>query len=315
VTDDAFVEALLRGERRALARSLTWAENSTAEARDLLPRIYPRTGHAHVVGITGAGGAGKSTLVNALALQLRRDGRTVGIIAVDPSSPFTRGAILGDRIRMQELTGDSGVFIRSMAGRGAIGGLAATTGDAVALMDAAGFDVVIVETIGAGQDEVEIVRVAETVTLVLNPNAGDEIQSLKAGILEIADVILVNKADLPGADQVVANLKMLMGLVAEQAWKVPVVKTIGTSGEGVPAAIEAFSQHCAFLAGSGEGGRRATDRARYQVERLVRDELYARTAGQAEAVIDAAVAGVAARQADPRTAAAAAVQQLLASRA
>ena len=311
--DAEFVARLLEGDRRAVARSLTWVENGTPDGRDLLRQIYPRSGRAHVVGVTGAGGAGKSTLVNAFAKEWRRRGKTVGIIAVDPSSPFTRGAILGDRIRMQDLVFDAGVFIRSMASRGTIGGIAATTVDAVTVMDAAGFDVVVVETIGAGQDEVEIVRAAETILLVLNPNQGDEIQSLKAGIIEIADVVAVNKADIPGADQVVANLKMVMSLVAEAAWVRPIVKTIATTEDGVVAAIDAVAKHLAQLEETGERRRRGEDRVRHQLDLLVRDELVARTVGATgdRAVVEAAVGDVIERRLDPRSAATRVVDEAL----
>ncbi|MFQ5460451.1 MAG: methylmalonyl Co-A mutase-associated GTPase MeaB, partial [Anaerolineae bacterium] len=208
--DEALVSAVRRGERRAVARALSRVENE-AEC-PLADALYPFTGRAHVVGVTGAPGSGKSTLVSALTQVYRRAGRRVGILAVDPSSPFTGGAVLGDRVRMGAHSGDEGVFIRSMASRGRVGGLARATGDAVRVLDAAGFDVVVVETVGAGQAEVGIADEAHTTVVVAVPGLGDDIQAIKAGILEIADVFCVNKADLPGADRTVAQLKMNLSI-------------------------------------------------------------------------------------------------------
>src|SRR5579885_503591 len=232
------VERVLGGDRRALARLVTLIENEAPEARDYLARLYPQSGHAQIIGVTGSPGAGKSTLVMQLTRELRRRDQRIGIVAVDPSSPFTGGAILGDRIRMQELAGDSNVFIRSMASRGSLGGLAASTRDVVRALDAAGFQLVIVETVGAGQAEVEVVRAAHTVLVVMAPGMGDDIQALKAGILEIADIFVVNKADRPGADQTAAELRMLLSLAGKQSkapdvWRVPIVKTSAMQGEGI----------------------------------------------------------------------------------
>ncbi|MFW5772871.1 MAG: methylmalonyl Co-A mutase-associated GTPase MeaB, partial [Phototrophicaceae bacterium] len=206
------VEQLRSGSRRAAARLLTMVENEREGVDEALAALFPHTGRAWVIGITGAPGTGKSSLVNALAKALRREGRTVGIIAVDPTSPFTGGAILGDRIRMRDLSGDAGVFIRSMATRGSLGGLARTTRDAIRVLDAAGFDVVLVETVGAGQSEVDIVRTAQTTVVVEAPGLGDDVQAIKAGILEIADVLVVNKADRPGADNTVRALRAMLEL-------------------------------------------------------------------------------------------------------
>src|SRR5215470_7339036 len=235
------VDRLRSGDRRALARVVSLIENHAEEARQILAQLHAHGGQAHIVGFTGSPGAGKSTLVMQLARELRRRDQRVGIIAVDPSSPFTGGAILGDRIRMQELAGDPNVFIRSMASRGSLGGLAASTRDVVRALDAAGFDTIIVETVGAGQAEVEIVRAAHTVLVVTVPGMGDDIQALKAGILEIADIFVVNKADRPGADQTAAELRMLLSLDErrkERAWKVPIVKTSAASGKGVPELVD-----------------------------------------------------------------------------
>ena len=208
------VEGVLAGQRRAIARTISLVENDGAEAQATLAALFPHTGRAHIVGVTGPPGSGKSTLVNALALHFRRldPPRTVGIIAVDPTSPFSGGAILGDRIRMRDLAGNPGIFIRSMASRGNLGGLAWATADAVKVLDAAGFDLVIVETVGAGQAEVDIARTAHTTVVVEVPGLGDDIQAIKAGILEIADVFAVNKADQEGADHAVMALRMMLDL-------------------------------------------------------------------------------------------------------
>ncbi len=206
------VEAVLSGDRRAMARLITRIENDAASARVELAQLYAHTGRAHIVGITGAPGAGKSTLVNELAKAYRADSRRVGVLAVDPTSPFSGGAVLGDRIRMRDLSGDPGVFIRSMATRGSLGGLARATASAIKVLDAAGFDVVMVETVGAGQSEVEIAQTAHTVVVVEAAGMGDDVQAIKAGLLEIADVFAVNKADHPGADHTIAALEMLLDL-------------------------------------------------------------------------------------------------------
>jgi LAO/AO transport system kinase len=221
----------------------------------LSAEFFPHSGRAHIVGVTGAPGSGKSTLVSALTKTLRAEGRTVGVVAVDPSSPFTGGAVLGDRVRMGEHYADSGVFIRSMASRGRVGGLALATGAAVRVLDAAGFEVVLIETVGAGQAEVEIADEAHTTVVVAVPGLGDDIQAIKAGILEIADVYCVNKGDLPGADKTVANLKMMLGLgmrSREVDWMPPVVVTVATTGQGVTELAAAIEAHRQFLqAGSG----------------------------------------------------------------
>ena len=206
------VEAVLAGDRRAMARLITRIENDAAGARAELAQLYAHTGRAHIVGVTGAPGVGKSTLVNELAKAYRADSRRVGVLAVDPTSPFSGGAVLGDRIRMRDLSGDPGVFIRSMATRGSLGGLARATASAIRVLDAAGFDVVVVETVGAGQSEVEIAQTAHTVVVVEAAGMGDDVQAIKAGLLEIADVFAVNKADRPGADHTIAALEMLLDL-------------------------------------------------------------------------------------------------------
>lgn len=286
---DELVASLRGGSRRAVARLLTLVENERAGADEALAALFPHTGRAWVIGITGAPGTGKSSLVNALAKTLRRQGRTVGIIAVDPTSPFTGGAILGDRIRMRDLSGDAGVFIRSMATRGSLGGLARATRDAVRVLDAAGFDVVLVETVGAGQSEVDIVRTAHTTIVVEAPGLGDDVQAIKAGILEIADVLVVNKADRPGADNTVRALRAMLemghpasrrrivahhGQLIEQdappvdddapMWIPPIVRTAATNEIGFDELADALERHRAFIDGSQQSA--ALERQRVEIE-------------------------------------------------
>jgi LAO/AO transport system kinase len=230
-------DRVLAGEARAIARAMTLIEDERPEAATLLQRIFPRTGRAFLVGITGPPGAGKSTLVDRLAAHVRRGGLTVGIIAVDPTSPYSGGAVLGDRVRMQAHAGDAGVFIRSMATRGHLGGLARATSEVALVLDAAGKDVVFIETVGVGQDEVDIVRMADVSVVTLVPGTGDEVQAIKAGIMEIADVFVVNKADREGADRTVSAIAAMLALntYAPGDWRPPVVKTTATTGLGVEA--------------------------------------------------------------------------------
>ncbi|HEY7779034.1 MAG TPA: methylmalonyl Co-A mutase-associated GTPase MeaB [Ktedonobacterales bacterium] len=302
------VDRVLAGDRRALARVVTLIENGAPEARAILAALHLRGGHAHIVGFTGSPGAGKSTLVTQLVRELRRREQRVGVVAVDPSSPFTGGAILGDRIRMQELAGDPNVFIRSMASRGSLGGLAASTRDVVRALDAASYDTIVIETVGAGQAEVEIVRAAQSVVVVTVPGMGDDIQAIKAGILEIADIFVVNKADRPGADQTAAELRMLMSLDthrAERQWKPPIIKTIAANGEGVPALADALANHQRFLAESGQLASRRGQQARSEILALLNQALLDRLrAAVAPAEWDQLVEEVIARRTDPYSAAA-----------
>jgi LAO/AO transport system kinase len=250
-------KGVLAGDKRCIARAITIAENSPEEAQKLLAIIFPYTGKAHIIGVTGPGGSGKSTLISKVVREYRRRGKTVGVVAVDPSSPFTGGAFLGDRIRMQELATDEGVFIRSMATRNYPGGIARATKDAVKILDASGKDLVIVETAGAGQSEVEIAKVAHTVVLVLAPGLGDEIQAIKAGIMEIADIFVVNKADREDADRVVMDIRSVLQLEDEmltlqvkkekRAWRPPIIKTVALSGEGIQQLIEKIEEHWQYL--------------------------------------------------------------------
>src|SRR5947209_5878176 len=265
-------QAVIRGQYRALAQAVSLVEREDPAAERLLAEIYSSTGRARIVGITGSPGAGKSTLVAALAKHYRARQMRVGIIAVDPTSPFTGGAILGDRIRMVDLYTDRGVFIRSMATRGFLGGLAKATNDVVDLLDASGFDVVLVETVGVGQDEIEVIRTVQTNMVVLVPGMGDDIQAIKAGIMEIGDIFAVNKADRPGADKTVTEVTMMMSLVEEHAeWVPPIVKTVALRGEGIGDLDDAITKHFAYLEASGELDRRNRERVRIRIETQLKE--------------------------------------------
>ncbi|MBI2773275.1 MAG: methylmalonyl Co-A mutase-associated GTPase MeaB [Chloroflexi bacterium] len=289
------------GDKRALARVLTAVENEEPGADAIVRETFPLTGRALVVGVTGPPGGGKSTLVSRLLAAYRARSPRVAVVAVDPSSPFTGGAILGDRIRMQDRSLDEGVFIRSMASRGYTGGLARTTARVVNVLDALGHDVVIVETVGAGQEEVDVVRVAGTVALVTVPGLGDDIQAIKAGILEIADVLVVNKADRPGADETARDLAQMLTLGSSRTgWKPEIVRTSGATGEGIEALVRAIDRHQAWAAESGERERRSAAAAREEVEALLRDALVHRLEDRlGEERVRRAIARVATRQADP----------------
>ena len=304
------IDRFLAGERRALSRILTRVEQGTAEGREYLRQLYPRSGRAHTIGVTGSAGSGKSSLTGALAAELRKRGHEVGIIAVDPSSPFTQGAILGDRIRMQDLVLDPGVFVRSMASRGALGGLAPTIDDAVAVMDAFGFPYVFIETVGAGQDEVEIAGTALSTVLVNNPGTGDDIQALKAGIIEIADVLVVNKADRPGADVLVSQLRALLSLAPSEGREVPILSTVATTGDGVPELVDAIDEHRAWLDSSGELAEHRRQEARHQVlsvaQRMLLERIRATTS---EETLGELVTRVADRSLDPKSAAEELIEQ------
>src|SRR6185503_7931130 len=243
-------ERVVSGDPRAMARAISLIEDENPATPDLIRAIFSRTGRAYLVGVTGPPGAGKSTLVDRLTSEIRRQGQTVGVIAVDPTSPFTGGAVLGDRLRMQTHAEDQAVFIRSMATRGHLGGLARATGDAALVLDASGKEVILIETVGVGQDEVDIIRTADISIVTLVPGAGDDVQALKAGIMEIADIFVVNKADREGADRVVTEVEANLALRAYGSgeWRPPILKTIATTGAGVAelaAAIERFREHTA----------------------------------------------------------------------
>ncbi len=297
------LSALLNGEGRALARAISWMENGHPEAADLLRGLWPHLGRATVVGLTGAPGAGKSTLTDRLAQALRKQGLKVGILAVDPSSPFSGGAILGDRIRMQRVAPDPGVFIRSMATRGALGGLARATQDAIDVLDGAGFDWILVETVGVGQDEVDVVSCVHSCVVVLVPGMGDEIQALKAGLMEVADLFVINKADRDGADQVEAEVEALKSMSPPRPWDPPVLRTVAAQGQGVTELVEGIRTHGAWLRDQGALQRKARERARLRVEALLAQEAVRRVKAQVgEARIDEVLERVAMGQQDPYTA-------------
>jgi len=298
------VDRLLRGEPRAIARAISLIEDETPDGVELIRRIFRDTGRAYLVGVTGMPGAGKSTLVDRMIASLRAEGRSVGVVAVDPTSPFSGGAILGDRVRMQAHIADPGVFIRSMATRGHLGGLAHATGDAALVLDAAGKDLVLIETVGVGQDEVDIVRTADVSIVTMVPGTGDEVQALKAGIMEIADVFVVNKADREGADRTVASIEAMLSLqtfTAEQ-WRPPIVKTEATAGKGIDALLDAvarFRTHTAATQGTRRRARaewRVRDLMGHRFARHVHERVL--RAGEFEALLDR----IAAREIDPYSA-------------
>jgi LAO/AO transport system kinase len=301
----SLVDRIAAGDTRAVARAISKVEDVSKDAAQLMKKIFPLTGRGLVIGITGAPGAGKSSLVDKLALHYRQQGERVGIVAVDPSSPFSGGAILGDRIRMQTLGLDSGVFIRSMATRGNLGGLARTTVDAVSILDAAGYGRIIIETVGVGQDEVEVVKAADISVVVLVPGMGDDIQAIKAGIMEIGDIFVINKADREGVNATEKELEALLSLaLREDAWEPPIVKTVATEGRGIQelaAAIESYRKFH-LEAKSGDGRRRAI--ARWRILELLRERLVAQTleSDSASEKLDRLTGEVASRQRDPYSA-------------
>ena len=302
-------QSILEGNRLSLSRLLTQVENDSSVGRDGLARLFPHTGNAHLIGVTGAPGTGKSSLVNQLTLYYRRkQNRKVAIIAVDPSSPFTGGAVLGDRVRMRDLSGDDGVFIRSMASRGSVGGLAQKTAAFVQVFDAAGYEIILIETVGAGQSEVDIAKLAHTTIVVEAPGLGDDIQAIKAGILEIADVLVVNKADRPGVENTERALRSTLELAhptkrvihhhgrmmkvnsipgspdheqdssekESSVWIPPILKTVSTEGTGIPELAEAIAKHTAHLHQSGDWSARDRARLRSELEAGLQDELMSR---------------------------------------
>ncbi len=322
-----FVEAALEGDRRALARLLSAVENGTAEGAEALRALYPRTGEAHIVGITGAPGAGKSTLVGKLAREFRRRGKRLAIVAVDPTSPYSGGALLGDRLRMRDLLTDDGVFIRSMASRGHPGGVAAATRDVANVLDAVGYPLILVETVGAGQAQVEIARLAHTVVLVEAPGMGDEIQALKAGLMEIADIVVVNKADNPAARITLQAIRAAMGRAQsaghhgaapsakdEEAagWDVPILQSSAIENRGLAELADAIEAHRAYLQRSGAWENRRRRLARADVEAWLQRHLLAllerRLGGGA---VEEAVEAVQRRRLDPITAAGTLLDALL----
>lgn len=322
------IDGLLKGDRLALARAISRVEDDAAEAARIVRGVFAQTGRAHLIGVTGAPGTGKSTLVSALAERYRAQGLTVGVLAVDPTSPFSGGALLGDRVRMTGHSGDAGVFIRSMATRRGTGGLASASADAMLLLDAGGFDRVIVETVGAGQAEIEIASVADTVVVVEAPGLGDEVQAIKAGLLEIADIFAVNKADRKGAGRTVAALEMMletggaaaqtvlhhgqrMEMEAEEGWPIPVLETVAVSGGGVDRLRDALERHWAWLEGSGARSAREGRRLGHMLQTLVQAEVLARMERTLPPGLRSdLVEGMMRRQIDPYSAAAEMVKKL-----
>ena len=309
---EALAASIASGDAAALARAISLVEDGTAAGEQVLAAVFQQTGRASLIGVTGPPGVGKSTLVNRLVALFRSRGRNVGVVAVDPSSSFSGGAILGDRIRMQEHALDPAVFIRSMASRGRPGGLSRATRDAVDLMDASGRDPILIETVGVGQDEVDIVRVADTVLVVLTPGQGDDVQTIKAGLLEIADLFVINKADHPGADRLASDLEAMLSLGAPAAWRPPILKTVGTEGVGIEALAGAIERHGRFLREGGDLAvrRRAGLAARFL--EIVRERLLLRLASDDLGGEDLASyeGRIADRQMDPYTAAGEVVRRL-----
>ncbi len=310
VAVDSWAAQIRAGDVRAIARAITAIEDHDPQSEDLLREIFPYTGNAFVVGVTGAPGTGKSTLVDRLSAHYREGGHPVGIIAVDPTSPFTGGAILGDRIRMQGHASDAGIFIRSMATRGSLGGLARATGDVALLLDAAGKQFVLVETVGVGQDEVDIVRLADCTLVLLVPGLGDDVQSMKAGLMEIADIFVINKSDREGADRLEAELEAMLHLAPERdGWKPRIVRTVATENKGVDQVAAAIAQYRAYFDQSAD---RQTKKIEHWKRRLLAlaGELFLERAvagSEGQAALDALAREVAGRKKDPY----AAVRELL----
>jgi LAO/AO transport system kinase len=298
------------GDPRAVARLISMVEDASPRLREVAAALAPATGRAQVVGITGSPGVGKSTSTSALVTVLRTQGKRVGVLAVDPSSPFSGGALLGDRVRMQDHATDSGVFIRSMATRGHLGGLSWATPQAVRVLDAAGCDIVLIETVGVGQSEIEVVALADSTVMLLAPGMGDSIQAAKAGILEVADIFVVNKADRDGADRTVRDLRYILSLGGdrrgqdESTWRVPIVKTVASRGEGIDGVVAALDEHRAWMDRSGERIHRRKARAQAEIEAIALDELRGRIGDvRGRGTLPDLVARVVAGELDPYSAA------------
>lgn len=297
------VESLRAGDARALARAISMVENHTPGWRELLKALFPHTGHARVLGLTGAPGAGKSTLVDQLARLYRKENRSVGIIAVDPSSPYTGGAILGDRIRMQEHFSDPGIYIRSMATRGSLGGLARATTDVSVVLDASGRDVILIETVGVGQDEVDIVRLADITIVILVPGMGDDVQSIKAGIMEIADIFVINKSDHDGAERVEREIKSLQSLAArEDSWVPPIVKTVASESKGITELADAIRRFDDYLKKETLGFKRSVHNWQDRLLEMLRDAMLDKVKAQVDdPTLSQYAAEIAGHKRDPYT--------------
>jgi LAO/AO transport system kinase len=294
-------DQLRSGDPRALARAISIIENRQPGCSELLKELFPRTGHARVLGLTGAPGAGKSTLVDQLAKHYRKENRTVGIIAVDPTSPYTGGAILGDRIRMQDHHADPGIFIRSMATRGSLGGLARTTADVATVLDAAGRDLIMIETVGVGQDEVDIVRLADITVVILVPGMGDDVQTIKAGIMEIADIFVINKSDRDGAERVEREILSMQSLaIRKDGWTPPIVKTVASEGTGTKDLAEAISAYGAYLKKANLLLKKNVENWRQRLIEMVRDAMLEKVRAQIDdARLERYAAEVAEHKRDP----------------
>lgn len=292
---------ILAGDVRGAARAITCVENDYPERTQILRELFPHTGRAKLIGITGTPGAGKSSMVDVLISFLRRNGLTIGVVAVDPTSPFTGGALLGDRVRMQNHATDPGVFIRSMGTRGSLGGLSRNTKDAVRILDAYGCDVILIETVGVGQSELDIMNIADSTIVVLNPGGGDSVQAFKAGIMEIADLFVINKADLPGTDKLEIEVEQMLDLVKHDApWRPPVIKTISTQNEGIDQVWKETLRHHEYLLTSGEWDERRSRHLREEVIEIVNHQIYQKMIRGIEAGAFAEqLTSVATRQVDP----------------
>jgi LAO/AO transport system kinase len=304
-TANTWVEKIRAGDVRVISRAITAIENHEPEAEEVLRHLFPETGQAYLIGVTGSPGTGKSTLVDRLATRYRKQQLPVGIVAVDPSSPFSGGAILGDRIRMQGHATDSGIFIRSMATRGFLGGLARTTADVALLLDAAGKRVILVETVGVGQDEVDIVKLADCTLVILMPGSGDEVQAIKAGIMEIADIFVLNKADREGTDRFEQQLMAMLSLAPERdAWRPPVVRTVATEDKGTAEVVAAIEKFRAHFAAAGRRNLKNVERWKQRLLELLQARLMERVAGEGlgEAALLALANEVAERKKDPYSA-------------
>ena len=281
VSENSHVQELVRriraGELRALSRAISTVEDRTRKSTELLKALFPYSGNALLIGVTGSPGAGKSTLVDQVAHEYRKQGKTIGIVAVDPTSPFSGGAILGDRIRMQSHHADAGIYIRSMATRGSLGGLASTTADVATVLDASGRDLVMIETVGVGQDEVDIVRLADVTIVVLVPGMGDDVQTIKAGIMEIADIFVINKCDRDGAERVEREIRAMQSLaMRKDNWTPPIVKTVASEGTGVTELVEAIERYRQYLQESGRAQARRIENWRERIAEMLRDALFQR---------------------------------------
>ncbi|MBN1280049.1 MAG: methylmalonyl Co-A mutase-associated GTPase MeaB [Candidatus Thermoplasmatota archaeon] len=296
---------ILSGDPRAIARLITLVENESADAIPTMKHIYAHTGRAHVIGVTGVMGSGKSSLIYELAVVYRAEGKKVGIIAIDPTSPFSGGALLGDRIRMMELSTDSGVFIRSMGTRGMMGGLTGALYDAVDILDAAGMDIILIETVGVGQDEVDIVKIADTTLVVLVPGLGDSVQTIKAGLMEIADIFVVNKADTPGVEQTVAELEAMLDLATAQTRAIPIVATSAKQRQGISLLKQRITEHSEFLKQSKQFETRRRQRYEAELVEIIKKRLLAFIFDEATLrdTVDRCITQISNKQLDPYSAA------------